>query len=97
MDDVIHEQGHNVPVYANMSIKCGWIFLIKDKEVINNGKSSKIIGFYAAQNWKKNPPMVPLWIIFKGKIKIAHLLPEWSALQDDHFLQSWPLLSGVLD
>ena len=23
MDDVIHEQGHNVPVYANMSIKYG--------------------------------------------------------------------------
>ena len=39
----------------------------------------------------------PLWIIFKGKIKIAHLLPERSAHQDDHFLQTWPLLSGALD
>ena len=30
----------------------------------------------------------PLWIIFKGKIKIAHLLPEQSVHQDDHFLQT---------
>ena len=30
----------------------------------------------------------PLWIIFKGKIKIAHLLPEQSAHQDDQFLQT---------
>ena len=54
MDDVIHEQGHNVPVYTNMSFKWGWIFLVKGEEVINNGKTSKIVGFYAAQNWKKS-------------------------------------------
>ena len=50
MDDVIHELCHNVPVYTNMSIKWGWIFLVKGKEVINNGETSKIVGFYAAQN-----------------------------------------------
>ena len=54
MDDVIHEQGHNVPVYSNMSIKWGWIFLVNGEEVINNGKSSKIVGFCAAYNWKKS-------------------------------------------
>ena len=30
----------------------------------------------------------PLWIILKGKIKVAHLLPEGSALQGDHFSQT---------
>ena len=62
MDDVILEQGHNVPVYTNMSIKWGWIFLVRGEEVINNGKTSKIVGFYAAQNWKKSsngPPIGP--------------------------------------
>ena len=54
MDEVIHEHYHNVPVYTNMSIKWGWIFLVKGEEVINNGKSSKIVGFYAAQNWKNS-------------------------------------------
>ena len=54
MDDVIHEQGHNVPVYTNMSIKWGWIFLVKGEEVINNEKTSKIVGFYAPQKWKKS-------------------------------------------
>ena len=68
MDDVIHEQGHNVPVYANMSIKYGWIFLVKVEEVINNGKTSKILGFYAAKNWKKILQWSSLWIIFNGKI-----------------------------
>ena len=88
MDDVIHEQGHNVPVYTNMYIKWGWIFLVKGEEVINNGKTSKIEGFYAAKDWKKIIQWSPLWIIFKGKIEIAHLLPERSAHQDDHFLQT---------
>ena len=27
----------------------------------------------------------PLWIIFKGKIEIAHLLTEQSVHRDDHF------------
>ena len=54
MDDVIHEQGHNIPVYTNMSIKWGGIFLFKGEEVINNGKTSKNVGFYAAQNCKKS-------------------------------------------
>ena len=40
--------------------------------------------------------MVPPLDHFQGKIKIAHLLPEGSAHQDDHFLQTWPLLSGAL-
>ena len=30
----------------------------------------------------------PLWIVFKGEIKIAHLLPEQSACQDEHFLKT---------
>ena len=54
MDDVIHEQDHNVLVYTNMSIKWDWIFLIKGEEVISNWKTSKIVGFYAAKNWKKS-------------------------------------------
>ena len=29
-----------------------------------------------------------LWIIFKGKLKIAHLLPERSVCRDDHFLKT---------
>ena len=33
----------------------------------------------------------PLWIIFKGKLKIAHLLPQQSVHSDNHFLQTWPL------
>ena len=53
MDDVIHEQDHNVPVYTNMNIKWDWIFLVKGEEVISNEKTSKIEGFYAAQNWRK--------------------------------------------
>ena len=75
MDDVIHEHCHNVPVYTNMSIKWGWIFLVKGEEVTNNGKTSKIVGFYEAQKLIKILQWSPLWIIFKGKIKIAHLLP----------------------
>ena len=35
---------------------------------------------------EKNHPMAPLWIIFKGKIKIHHLRPVQSTRQDDHFL-----------
>ena len=69
MDDVIHEQDHNVLVYTNMSIKWDWIFLIKGEEVISNGKTSKIVGFYAAKIWKKNPPMVPPLDHFQGKNK----------------------------
>ena len=70
--------------------------LVKEEEVINNRKTSNMVEFYAAKT-KKILQWSPLWIIFKGKIKIAHLLPERSAHQDDHFLQTWPLLSGALD
>ena len=52
------------------------------------GKTSTIKEFYAAKNSKKIMQWSPLFIIFKGKTKIAHLLPEQSAHQDDHFLQS---------
>ena len=52
--------------------------------------------FIHQKNGKKHPK-VPPFDIFKGKIKIAHLLPEQSAQQDDHFLKTWPLLSGALD
>ena len=37
---------------------------------------------------KKNPPMVPLWIVFNGEIKIVHLLPEESACRGDNFLKT---------
>ena len=67
------------------------------KNISNDLKNTKILGFYAVKQWEKNIQWSPLWIIFKGKIKIAHLLPERSAHQDDHFLQTWPLLSGALD
>ena len=41
-----------------------------------------------ALKWKKIFQWSPLWIIFKGKIKIAHLLPQQSVHRDDHFLQT---------
>ena len=41
-------------------------------------KTSKIIGFYAVKNEKEIIQWSPIWIIFKGKIKTAHLLPERS-------------------
>ena len=68
MDDVIHEQDHNVLVYTNMSIKWDWIFLIKGEEVISNGKTSKIVGFLQHE-FEKNPPMVPPLDHFQGKNK----------------------------
>ena len=45
----------------------------------------------------KNIQWSPLWINFAYRIEIAHLLPERSARWEDHFLQTWPLLSGTLD
>ena len=48
----------------------------------------------------KNHPMVPPLIHFQGKIKIAHLLPEQSARQDDHFfanLTTFQRRSGLKD
>ena len=42
--------------------------------------------------------MVPLlWMILKGKIEIAHLLPEWSARREDYFLKTWPCFSNSDD
>ena len=52
---------------------------VKDKQNLRvsfNEKKRKTIQWY------------PLWMILKGKIEIAHLLPEWSACQEDHFLQT---------
>ena len=45
----------------------------------------KILGFHPAGKWEKIIQCSPLWIIFKGKIKIDNLLPEWSACREDHF------------
>ena len=59
-------------------------------------KLAPLKGFMQQKILKKIIQWSPLLIIFKGKIKIAHLLPEQSAHQDDHFLQTWPLLSGAL-
>ena len=53
--------------------------------------TSKILGFNALKN---GPPFGPF---SREEIKIAHLLPEQSAHQDDHFLQTWSILSGALD
>ena len=53
--------------------------------------------FHPVRKCKKFIQWSPFWIIFKGKIKIAYLLPEQSVHRDDHFLQTWPLLSGALD
>ena len=43
MDDVIREQGHNVPELMRIEI------LVKGGEVINKGKTSNIVLFYAAK------------------------------------------------
>ena len=50
-----------------------------------------------ALEWKEIIQWSPLWIIFKGKIKIAHLLPEQSVHRGNHFLRTGPLLSDALD
>ena len=47
-----------------------------------------LLSLYPALEWKKIMQWSPLWIIFKGKIEIAHLLQEQSVHQDDHFLQT---------
>ena len=47
-----------------------------------------LLSLNSALEWKKIIRWSPLWIIFKGKIKIARLLPERSARQYDHFLQT---------
>ena len=60
-------------------------------------KTSNIVGFICSKKLEKSSNGPPLWIIFKEKIRIAHLLPERSARQDDHFLQTLPLLSIALD
>ena len=57
------------------------------KRYNNQVKTSKIENFHPAKNGK-NLPMVPPLDHFQGKNKIAHLLPERSAHQDDHFLQT---------
>ena len=40
---------------------------------------------YPVRKWGKIIQWSPIWIIFKGEIEIAHLLPERSARQDDNF------------
>ena len=48
-----------------------------------------IFGFSRSSNKiEKIIQWSPLWIIFKIKIKIAHLLPERSARQDNHILKT---------
>ena len=54
----------------------------------NQVKNEQSCRVSTSKKMRKNHSMVPLWIIFKGKIKIAHLLPGQSAPQDDHFLQT---------
>ena len=49
------------------------------------------------RKWEKIIQWSPIWIIFKGEIEIAHLLPERSTRRDDQLLQTWPFLSGALD
>ena len=57
----------------------------------------KLLKVFSQQKIEKNHPMVPPLDHFQGKNKSNHLLPERSVHQDDHFLQTWPLLSGTLD
>ena len=97
MDEIINERGHNVPGCTNKSILWGRIIQVKGEEKMKNGKTLKIEGFYATKKWKKSSNGPPFGSFSKGNIKIAHLLPERSAHRDDHFLQTWPLLSGALD
>ena len=42
---------------------------VKEGVVINNEKTSTILGFYATQNLKKNHPMVPPLDHFQGRNK----------------------------
>ena len=42
----------------------------------------------SSEKIRKIHPMVPPLDNLQGKIEIAHLLPEGSAPQDDHFLQT---------
>ena len=64
------------------------MFLVRGKEVIKKQKKlGKLKGFMQQEN-EKITQWYPPWIIFKAKIKIAHLLPERSAHQDDNFLKT---------
>ena len=89
------DPGYGVTVH--MSILWGWINLIRGVDVINTHKTNKIVGFYAVKYSTKISNGPPFGSFPREKMKIAHLLPERSAHRDDHFLQTWPLLSGALD
>ena len=69
----------------------GGITLCSWKQARNNWKTSKI---WTKKNCSNGPPFGSF---SRGKIKMAHLLPERSARREDHFLQTWSLLSGALD
>ena len=60
-------------------------------------KLAKLQGFMQPEYEKKIIQWSPLCVVFNGKIKIAHLLPERSPHQADHFLRIWPHLSRPLD
>ena len=55
---------------------------------MNKYEMNEIVGFHPARKWEKIIQWSPLWINFKGKIEIVHLLPERSACRDDNFLQT---------
>ena len=55
---------------------------------MNKYEMNEIVGFHPARKWEKIIQWSPLWIIFKGKMEIAHLLTEQSAHRDNHFLQT---------
>ena len=54
-------------VYTYMSIKWGWIFLVRGKEVIKNWKLEKLYGFMQQKIEEKNPQMVSPLDHFQGK------------------------------
>ena len=55
---------------------------------MNKYEMNVIVGFHPARKWGKIIQWSPLWINFKGKIKIAYLLPERSVRRDDQFMQT---------
>ena len=97
MADVILEWTFDVSRYANISILRSEIIIFRGESVRNKWKTRKKHRFYPARKCFKIFQWSPLWNIFKGKIKIAHLLPKGSACRDDHFWPTWPLLGRTLD
>ena len=81
MTDVILEWTLDVSGYANTFISRGEIIIFRGESMRNKWKTTgkKEHRFYPARKCDQIFQWSPLWNFFKGKIKIAHLLPEGSA------------------